>query len=383
MSIRFALLAALILALVAAGTAQDVIHYKFDAGGGKKVINYAGASGIAPREGKISHRSSYPNARLWIPGRFGHALMGDPLGQEPQVRLDTGWSGAINGSFTVAFFLKSRTPIPSSSAVSFVRTTNNSEGLTAGVSGVDGKLTFNWKSAGSQIRTTADVYKLSLHGWVHVALVVDATILYATYYVNGSPEIPMRCSNAILPPSSLNTRIGTFSAYGSFDVDEFRVRFGTATAAEIKAWATQNPAADGAYGQGCWPKGRPVLLDSNSDRHGPPAVGNNHYAIELYGLPGSTFVLGLGTNRLSLGATPLPLDLGFVDPVLKGCNWESSGDVAWLHGAIPPAGRVNLPFPVPAISALIGITLYSQAVLYSPVLKRYMATNAFAAAIGQ
>jgi len=379
MSTRIPLAIAFILALVLAGTAQDVLHYKFEAGGGTKVINYAARSHLAPAEGMIEYHSS-TNPPRWVAGRFGGALAGDPLGTNPNIQVNTGWGGGFTGSFTIAAFLKMRTPVPASSGCVFVY----SDDLAAYVGGtsLDGRLHVSWPSRG--VSSTTDVFSLAAKGWVHVAAVMDDNTGYATLYVNGVPEIPQRFgSSPPVPPDINNLRVGTIGANGSFDIDEFRFRLGTATAAEIKDWANENPAADGAYGQGCWPKGRPVLLDSNSDQQGPPAVGNSSYEIELYGLPGSTFIFGSGSNRLSFGGTPLPLDLGFLDPSLKGCNWESSGDVAWLQGVIPPTGQAVLPFPVSQIPSLVGITLYSQAVLYSPVLKRYMATNAFATAIGK
>jgi len=382
MTTRIALATTIILALVLTGTAQDVLHYKFDAGGGQKVINYAARSGIAPTEGTIEFRGSTPPV-LWATGQFGSALAGDPLGQTPRIQVNTGWDCGFTGSFTIATFLKLREPVPANGNAEFVRSSTNNGSFVAQIAAHDEKLYVSWPS-GEWVKSTTNVYSLVAKGWVHVALVVDETTKYGTFYVNGNAELPQRLGFTLsVAPSLTNLRIGTNSTYGSFDIDEFRFRLGTATAAEIMKWATENPAADGAYGKGCWPKGRPVLLDSNSDQHGPPAIGNSNYVIELYGLPGSTFIFGVGTNRLSLAATPLPLDLGFLDPSLKGCNWESSGDVAWLDGVIPTTGQTVLPFPVPQIPSLVGITLYSQAVLYSPVLKRYMGTNAFATAIGK
>jgi len=219
---------------------------------------------------------------------------------------------------------------------------------------------------------------------VHVAAVVDANIKYLTYYVNGKPEIPRQIGSVPrVQPSLDNLQVGTISSDGSFDLDEFRFRLGTASAAEIKNWATQNSAADSAYGKGCWPKGRPVLLGSNSDQHGPPAVGNDKYALELYGLPGSAYVLALGLNRLNFGVLPLPLDLGFLDPALKGCGWETSADFAWFTGLIGTGGITSLPLPIPQQQSLVGVNLYGQAVLYSSVLNRYMASNAFAVSVGE
>jgi len=217
-----------------------------------------------------------------------------------------------------------------------------------------------------------------------VAVVADDVLKILTIYIDGKPEIPQRLERT--PKASAgfgNFQLGTFSHEFSLDIDEFRFQFGAASAADVKKWATRNPAADGAYGKGCWPKGRPVLLDSNSDQHGPPAIGNGSYALELYGLPGSVYVLALGLNRLNFGALPLPLDLGFLDPALKGCGWETSADFVWLSGVIGTNGETVLSLPIPQHQSLIGVILYGQAVLYSSVLKRYMATNAFVISVGE
>lgn len=187
----------------------------------------------------------------------------------------------------------------------------------------------------------------------------------------------------MVQPSRDNLRVGSVDTNGSYDIDEFRFRLGTATAAEILKWATENPAADSAYGQGGYPKGRPVLLDSNSDTQGPPRLGNSKYALELYGLGGTSYILTLGSNRRWFGTMPLPLDLAFLDPALSGVGFESSADLAWLKGAIGSSGRAVVALPIPNVTSLNGFTVYSQAVLYNPTLKRWLASNAFATAIGK
>jgi hypothetical protein len=231
--------------------------------------------------------------------------------------------------------------------------------------------------------STTNVYGLAASAWVHVAYVADDVTGYGTFYIDGKPEIPVRISGQVVQPSRDHLRVGSVDTNGTYDIDEFRFRLGTTTAAEIKSWASQNPAADGAYGQGGYPKGRLVLLDSNSDTQGPPRMGNAGYALELYGLAGSGYILTLGTNRLRFGALPLPLDLGFLDPALKGVGFESSADLAWLQGTIGAVGKASVPLPIPNVPSLNGFTVYSQAVLYSPALKRWMASNAFATAIGR
>ena len=49
--------------LVGLANAQDVIYYKFESGGGGKVINYASGDPAAPREGVVF--SSLPVAGAW------------------------------------------------------------------------------------------------------------------------------------------------------------------------------------------------------------------------------------------------------------------------------------------------------------------------------
>jgi len=126
MSYRFVLAAFLVLAIAVSVASQDVLYYKFEAGGGKKVSNYAGHTGIAPLEAPILHSSRYPNCTLWTQGQYGTALMGDPMGLETRIKMDTGWDCGFTGSFTVATFLKMRTPLPTHSGASILRNYNSS-----------------------------------------------------------------------------------------------------------------------------------------------------------------------------------------------------------------------------------------------------------------
>ena len=94
---------------------SDVLYYKFEAGAGKKAINFAAGTGLAPAEGTFVN--TYPGGGSWALGKFGQgALLGshfDP--KNPGTRnsayynyLNTGWLPKITGSFTVAWFMKER-----------------------------------------------------------------------------------------------------------------------------------------------------------------------------------------------------------------------------------------------------------------------------------
>ena len=66
--------------------AQGLIHYKFDAGGGASIVNYA-ASTLAPREARLNVLKASQNPDLsWARGRFGQAY-----DAANNLNIDTGW----------------------------------------------------------------------------------------------------------------------------------------------------------------------------------------------------------------------------------------------------------------------------------------------------
>ena len=65
---RFALLA--LLATPAAVSAQDILYYKFETGGGSSIINYA-RSQRADREGRLRVRPLTDPNKSWTKGKMG------------------------------------------------------------------------------------------------------------------------------------------------------------------------------------------------------------------------------------------------------------------------------------------------------------------------
>ena len=70
-------------------------------------------------------------------------------------------------------------------------------------------------------------------------------------------------------------------------------------------------------------------------------------------------------------------------PAPPAGNLRSPVDPGQFPGVIGATGKSIVPFPIPNNPGLIGITVYSQAVLYNAGLKRWMATNAFAMSAGK
>ena len=74
--------------------------------------------------------------------------------------------------------------------------------------------------------------------------------------------------------------------------------------------------------------------------------------------------LSLGLSRTRLGSYVLPLDLGAYVPGLGGCLWESDLTAA-LPVALDQAGAGMAVLNIPKSSALLGASLYNQALFLS------------------
>ncbi|MCC6672674.1 MAG: LamG domain-containing protein [Planctomycetes bacterium] len=372
MHIPVKLLASLLLAAAAPVAAQqDVLYYKFDETGGKKVVNYASGSGLAPAEGSLVGN----NTPQFQAGRFGPGCLsgGTATTAAGSTYVATGYQNSMTGSsFTVAWYMKQRTAPPSTSY--FFYSNAGFRSFTGGVAG-RGLYTRSWNTAGgtpSDLILTTDVQTLAAANWVHIALVVDATALTATYYIDGVAQTPITIS-----AGATNTTAGLFTAAGFsttngglYDIDEFRFSKRAASAAEILAWKTQTSPADGPYGKAC---NGGTLASSG----GAPKLGNMAYTLNLGGGNGA-YALGVGINRLSLGGVPLPFDLGAVFPGLAGCLWECSGDL-FVNGVVV-GGAVTIPVPIPASPSLDGVPLWCQAIIVGTGTQQ--TTNGLAIGIG-
>jgi hypothetical protein len=85
-----------------------------------------------------------------------------------------------------------------------------------------------------------------------------------------------------------------------------------------------------------------------------------HYRVE--GSPGSGVLLTLGAGTRLFGA-PLPLDLGPLDPGLAGCAWYSDLSISLPPATVPAGGIVTLPLRLPNEAWLLGLEVYSQALV--------------------
>lgn len=361
------------LGCVALGTAraQDVLFYKFDETGGSKVVNYASGSGLAPAEGTLTGTLS----PRFQPGLFGPSCLGGGTATTAagSTFVATGYQNSMtNASFTVAFAMKQRTA-PSSTSYMFY----SNAGFRMFTGGVAAKGLYlrNWNTAAgtpADLVLTTDVQTPAATAWLHVALVVDATALTATYYLDGVAQAPITISaGATNTTAGLFTACGFSTSFGGlYDIDDFRFSLRAASAAEILAWKGASPAADGPYGKGC----NGGTLKSSG---GAPKIGNALYALDVGGNAG-LFALAIGTNRLSFASIPLPLDLGTILPTLAGCNWESSGEV-FINGAITGTSA-SVFLPIPANPSFEGIPLWSQALIVGPSGEQ--STNAFALSLG-
>ena len=354
------------LLLAAAAASQEIIYYKFDDNGGKRVVNYAAPTSPAPEEGTINTTDTNP----WIsPGKFGIAAL---RGGGPGVysNVNTGWNGALSTSFSVAWFMRQRNAPPSTSY--FLGAGASFRAFTGGVAST-GIWLRDWGGAPADLQLATNIQALAAANWVHVSLVVDTTAGFATWYVDGVAQtpIPITGSVSVVPGANnflVNANSPTTSSY--YDIDEFRFHGNAVSAAIVLRWATVNGAADSIFGKGCNGK-----LDSGGAK---PAVGNIAYGLNLTGPANAGVALAIGSNRLKLGAVPLPLDLGPFVPSLAGCNWESSSEL-WLSGYTDPSGNATFGLPLPADPSLNGVALFTQAFLAGST---YATSNPFAISIG-
>jgi hypothetical protein len=361
--------------------AQDVLHYKFEGGGGRKVLNYASPSGIAPAEAQFVTESGYAASTLWTTGTFGGGMRASTDGSS-RLYVDSGWDGAFSGSFTVAFFFKFRCAHQVSylvdGALYCVLGPNSGAGNGLMFSGFNGRDTAT---------LTADVLTPSLTRWVHVAFVVDSDARAYQFFVDGAPQFP-----STLTDSAWNKRgesnlvVGSEHTAGystAYDIDEFRFSLRIVPPQEIAAWAATDPAAHTGYGKGCGGINNQGAYLGPAPGAGLPTLGNGAYALALGAFPDSSFGLAIGTSRVSLGGVPLPLDLGIVFPAWSGCLWETSGDILWISGSVDPAGRATIGLPIPSAAPFLGLILSSQVALVHRPTTMLMLSNGFSSAIGQ
>lgn len=385
--------------------AQDIIHYKFDSGAGGKVVKYADDEPLVPREGRIIAPTGLTVDQAWGPGRFGGGLAAAPFIPNVGYVVDSGWDDHIGMSdLTMACFVRAIHPI--------VVNTNENVRIAgpdlsnANLSGIGfglitlpsqsnfvfGDLRFTWRGTFSNLQVTysgQNVAALANAGWVHVAVVLKRSgpTPYIRFYVNGvglTPQPINPSDYTYMPPQCYGFgstcegfKIGIETS-GRLAIDEFRLSLREASPVEIAQWAAVDLAAAAPFGDACHPFGIPVLLWGTG---GLPQLGNAAHTLTVYGLPTSAVTLGIGFSNTNIAGTPLPLDLAPFAPTLAGCLLQTSADLIQT-GAIGPTGSLPFPVPIPPVAWLSGLSIYAQAILYSPPLASNSITNAWAMSIG-
>jgi hypothetical protein len=370
---------------------QDILHYKFESGGGSTVINYGDPTPGVPRLAQIVPDDTTPVASAWGAGKFGGGLAGGPVNHFNGYELNTGWDNVVTTgqAVTIAFFFTVMHPPASGDSVYFCRPAGNGEGIRMNISAgatTFGRVSMNWQGGGNGVtrNLNQDCLTPAFSGWVHVAVVITRSGPLscqsgtAQWYVNGVAQLPTAPSGCWhnIEGSSLEPFTIAEIDESYFRYDDWRVSLRAVPAAEIMQWATADLADHAPFGDACHPFGLSVLLWGSG---GNPISGNGAYAMTVYGLPGSAVWLGFGLSSTSFLGTPLPADLGAIIPSLAGCQLRASAEFG-VTGTIGAAGSLTIPTPIPPAS--VGLNAYAQAVLYSSVLGAWSSTNAWAVHVG-
>ena len=344
-------LLALTLLPAAAAAQSDILWYSFDLGAQTRVVNKYVASKIAPPFGTIVST----NKQAWAEGIFTSALAGSD-GPSAYNYVDSGWTGALQGSFTVAWFMKRRTTLPNTLAYYFFSGEGSFRAFTSGAAGTG--LNVSGYGSSTFLSLKADIRTPAQSRWVHVALVVDDPKGTATYYVDGVAQPPITMPAKVSVPARANGfRVGAHTRLSTttfWDMDEFRLVNRAAPAAEVRAWA----GVSLAYGNGCGA----TLAEGGS---GGPSLGNAKFGLALTGASSGSFILSLGRSATNLAGLPMPFDLGPFFAPLQGCAWQSSLNIA-LAGGLDAQGKAAIPLPIPQDSSALGFRLFNQCLVAAP-----------------
>lgn len=333
----------------AAFSQNEALFFKFDAIGASKVINYASETGIAPAECDITST----DVSAFAPGRFGSgALRGSNTGGTSTYSyVDTRWAPNVVGDFAVAFFMRERVAPGSATYLFGVPTGGSFRCFTGGAAGTGLRVT----SAGTaplNLDLTTDVQSLARTRWVHLSLTVDTSRSQAVWWIDGVPQSPITLAGGANFIANAGLRIGGQLSNGGYDLDDYRFLLRSATPLEIQSWAQRTEAKDAPYGTPC---GAQLIAAG-----GEPTIGNANYHFNLGGVALSPGILSFGSSRSNFGGIPLPLDLGFLFPVLAGCGLESDFyfSIAFFSDA---QGGASIAAPIPVDPTLAGATFYNQA----------------------
>jgi hypothetical protein len=382
------LLLAAIAALVPALSAQDFIHYKFDANCTNEVINYATGPQALASNGTLQTNSVISPFGA---GLFGGCLAGGAnLAPTYYNRVITGWNPGtqpIVGSLTMAWFMKLRSGASVGTTLCYMMGAP-SGGFRLFTNGVAGTGLYQREivpSGGNPGRdfvlpaATVNVQALAAAGWTHIAMVFDSTAQTANWYVNGISVLQLTG----VPGASITLagpfQIGYYSSPSAYDIDEFFMSLRALTAAEVLVLSLTPRAGDGDYTSGIASQcgaGNVVVASSG----GPPTIGNLGYALTVTATTPSIYLLLAGFDRcLYGGVIPLPLDGTPILPLLNGC-WILADAPILLNGVslgVPD----TIPIPI-AATVGPGTVIYTQALGLDMTTFASSMSNGFATSIG-
>ncbi|MHC4513977.1 MAG: LamG-like jellyroll fold domain-containing protein [Planctomycetota bacterium] len=334
--------------------AQDILHYKFDAGCGTEVINFADASTVGP--GKMVSTLANAPASSWTTGKWRSGMAGSKKTTPTADNyVNTGWNiGNFSGSFSISMWIRNKPGNPQ--AISFGYLFGATGSSFRCFTGASGKLFVgSWGGTPGNLVNAADLTSLLNKGYVHVALVVDTSKSTATYYINGVADTPISLTGSVAF-SGTNFSVGKYrtSTASPMDFDEFLFTRRVLTVADVKRLASSQQAGAGVFGTGNVASLRPG--------GGRPSLGNAKFQLTVSdsnAVP--PFLLFIGSNRCKLSGTHnLPMDLGTIIPAFSGVFAYTDIDLVTLAGVLI-RGTATLQVPVPNDPALSGFCVYLQA----------------------
>ncbi len=378
-----------VFSLSVLATAQDFIHYKFDSTCTTEVINYATGPQALAANGAL--QSTSPTSP-YVAGVFGSALAaGSTVAPTYQNLVITGWDPGVqpvNGDLTMAWFMRQNVAngspfyimgAPSGGVRLFTggvagRGLYQRQILAAGGNGTNATIANDFYLPA----TVVDIQTLASAGWVHVAMVVDATAATATWYVNGAQALQLTgVTGGAAITAAGPFRLGGYSSVSHFDVDEFLMSFRAYSASEILALSLTQQAGDGDYLSGSTTQCGSLSLASANGR---PQLSNFLYSLELGVTTPSFYQFMFGLDRCALGGVlPLPMDAGGLSPIATGCTLLT--DILLSTGGVA-VSPVSQPFPILPDPAFVGIQFFAQGAAIDLTTLSVSASNGFAISIG-
>jgi len=366
----------LLLGLMSAAPAQDLIYYPFLKGSGTSVTNlWKGA----PAVGTLSTTNTTNNG--WATGVGGGYALAGKEAASALTYVDTGFNQGTNsslftGSFTVAFFMKEAWTQTSANTLAYFFSGIGSFRMFTGGVAYEGLYTRVWGGAPADLilRGTTnkasgqpffDLRAATKKGWVHIALVVDSVNKVATYYVNGSPfSTTVLTTPSAAPSGTGNFRVGmhTGSTSGSnYDLDDFRLTNRAAEAHEIQAWANAKLQADRTQASISVPDSQKLTINAGTAHAG-----------RFYWIFGSL----TGTwPETPIGPVSIPLVPDFYTSLTIAL--PNTPILTQFKGIIGRDGKASASFNIPknAPAKAVGVTAYHAYVVYDTSGIMYDASN--------